>query len=545
MNTTLGTESSSDEQLVEWSLTGDREAFGRIVERYQSLVCSITYGATGSLTLSEDIAQETFLTAWRQLTTLNDATKLCAWLCGIARNLVNNALRRGQREPVQAAEPLETIHEPASTEPSPSAQAVSREEEAILWRALEQMPDTYREPLILFYREQQSVERVAQELELSQDAVKQRLSRGRKLLAEEVAAFVESTLQRTTPGKSFTVGVLAALPVLTASAKAAVIGATAAKGSALAKSSGLVGLATAVLGPAVMFLGTYFGYRLDRDSARSPQMREFVIKYYRILVVCIMVFILACFSLTLCGRSLAKSNPVLFAGLFIGLLVIYVIVVLGLTLWQLRCRQKILQSGTTGDLSPLTGETTDSQLVPLFEYRSKISLLGLPLIHIRIRGGLERGPVKAWIAAGDVAIGIIFAFGGIAFAPVSFGGFAVGLLTLGGLAVGFLPLGGVSLGPWAVGAFAVGWQAFGACAVGWSAAQGGVAVARGLAQGGVALAHHANDAVAQTFFQNSAFFRNALAVMRHAHWLYLFGLLPPALWLWWRVVARKQPARPS
>lgn len=48
MKTILGTDSVTDEQLVEWSLTGDREAFGRIVERYQALVCSITYGATGA-----------------------------------------------------------------------------------------------------------------------------------------------------------------------------------------------------------------------------------------------------------------------------------------------------------------------------------------------------------------------------------------------------------------------------------------------------------------------------------------------------------------
>ena len=56
MKTTLEAEKLTDTQLVEWSLTGDREAFGRIVERYQSLVCSITYCATGSLSLSEDIA---------------------------------------------------------------------------------------------------------------------------------------------------------------------------------------------------------------------------------------------------------------------------------------------------------------------------------------------------------------------------------------------------------------------------------------------------------------------------------------------------------
>jgi DNA-directed RNA polymerase specialized sigma24 family protein len=54
---------NSDAQLVEWSLTGNRTAFATIVKRYQSLVCSITYNATGSLSLSEDLAQETFFAA--------------------------------------------------------------------------------------------------------------------------------------------------------------------------------------------------------------------------------------------------------------------------------------------------------------------------------------------------------------------------------------------------------------------------------------------------------------------------------------------------
>ncbi len=64
---TMPATANSDVQLVEWSLTGDRDAFRKIVERYQSLVCSITYNATGSLSLSEDIAQETFVAAWKQL----------------------------------------------------------------------------------------------------------------------------------------------------------------------------------------------------------------------------------------------------------------------------------------------------------------------------------------------------------------------------------------------------------------------------------------------------------------------------------------------
>jgi len=202
----------SDAELVEWTLAGDRAAFATIVKRYQSLVCSITYNATGSLSLSEDLAQETFLAAWRQLPGLREPTRLRSWLCGITRFLVGKEYKRQGREPLYGAKSLDDIQEPPSLEASPAMQAISREEEAILWRALERIPDTYREPLILFYREEKSIERVAAELELSEDAVKQRLSRGRKLLHEEVLAFVEGALSRTTPGRDFSNAVLAMLP---------------------------------------------------------------------------------------------------------------------------------------------------------------------------------------------------------------------------------------------------------------------------------------------------------------------------------------------
>jgi hypothetical protein len=170
----------------------------------------------------------------------------------------------------------------------------------------------------------------------------------------------------------------------------------------------------------------------------------------------------------------------------------------------------------------------------LFEYRSKLVLFGLPLVHIRLRGGLDRGPVKAWIAAGDSAIGVIFAFGAVAIAPISFGGLAAGLLTLGGFAVGIVSFGGFSIGAWALGGLAAGWQAFGGCAIGWQAADGGVAVARAFAVGSVVLAPHANDPAAQAFVRDTPFFQNALAVMRYAQWLNLLLLLPPAFWWWSR-----------
>jgi RNA polymerase sigma factor (sigma-70 family) len=520
----------NDAELVTETLAGNRDAFGRIVTHHQSLICSLAYSATGSLTRSEDLAQETFVTAWKHLPELREPAKLRAWLCGIARNLIGKTLRRDAREPVHAAGPLEEANESLSHEPLPPDQMIGREEEAILWRSLERIPETYREPLVLFYREHQSVERVADELELTQDAVRQRLSRGRKLLQEQVLAFVEGALEQTSPGKAFTLGVLAALPVMTTSAKAAAIGATAAKGGVLAKSAGLAGLCNAILGPVFSFLNIYFMYRLDTESAGSPQRRALIVKFYRIMVTSMVVFcFVAVIALASRGLSLLNRHPILYVGFLSGLGLTYVILAVALALWLQRSMKKIGQQ-EIAEICPAP------LAVPLFEYRSKLTLFGLPLVHIRIRGGR---PVKAWIAAGDSAIGVIFAFGGLAIAPISFGGFAVGLLTLGGFAVGLVTFGGFSLGPWAIGGMAVGLQAFGGCAIAWSGAQGGVAVAHDFALGGVALARHANDAAAGAFFTNSGFFRTVRAALPYAVWLNLMCLFP--LVLWWRQKKMRKP----
>jgi len=143
----------SDAALVTQSLRGDRDAFGQIVARYQALVCSLAYSSTGSLTQSEDLAQETFVTAWKQLSGLREPTKLRSWLCGMVRNLSHRARRGQEHEPVHEAEPLEALDQLAAPGPHPLEQAISREEEDILWRQLEAIPETYREPLILFYRD--------------------------------------------------------------------------------------------------------------------------------------------------------------------------------------------------------------------------------------------------------------------------------------------------------------------------------------------------------------------------------------------------------
>jgi RNA polymerase sigma factor (sigma-70 family) len=322
---------NSDEKLVEWSLTGDRDAFRQIVERYQSLVCSITYNATGSLTLSEDLAQDTFVAAWKQLSELREPSHLRAWLCGITRFLIGKELRQQGREPVYAAESFEAVYDPPSSDPSPASQAVTREEEAILWRALERIPDAYRQPLILFYREHQSVERVAIELELSEDAVKQRLSRGRKLLHEEVIAFVEGTLTRTAPGLQFSNAVLAALPIA-ATMTAAAGASAAAKGTAVAK-TGLLG---AFLAP---FLGIVSGIAAQWLIVRAaPTDRERRIKKIGFTSLWVFVFvwgILGQITMQAMSRRYQWSNQTYFSAMAVFWW-IYAAVAVSLTIVMLR-----------------------------------------------------------------------------------------------------------------------------------------------------------------------------------------------------------------
>jgi RNA polymerase sigma factor (sigma-70 family) len=280
----------TDNELVARSLRGNRDAFGQIVGRYQALVCSLAYSATGSLSLSEDLAQETFLAAWKQLSALREPAKLRSWLCGIVRNLSYRAHRGQQREPSYLTEPMETLDEQPALEPHPLQQAISREEEGILWVQLEAIPETYREPLILFYRQHQSIEQVAFALELSADATRQRLTRGRKLLQEQVLAFVEGALERTAPGPAFTNGVLAALPLAASSAKATAAGATLATGGALAKGAattvlGSIGGALAMLGGAVITT------RALTEDAKSSRERRFVGMISAVQVLVIVLFL--------------------------------------------------------------------------------------------------------------------------------------------------------------------------------------------------------------------------------------------------------------
>lgn len=491
----ISTELITDAELVASSLSGDREAFGRIVERYQRLLCSLAYSSTGCLSASEDLAQDAFLDAWRQLSTLREPEKLRPWLCGILRFKVCRLHRSETKEPVRQAEALEAANEVPSDDPSSLDLAMDKEEQAILWNALQRVPELYREPLVLYYREHRSVEHVAVALDLTEDAVKQRLARGRKLLQERVLSFVEGALSRSTPGNVFTMNVLAALPAMGTPAKGAGLGATAvAQGSFIAKASGLAPLLASSSG----VVSAVLSLRASLDQARTPRERRAVVKitlgvFWGALGWLGVMYLLraAAFRWWEDRAVFAWISQAVVLTCAIGWPVVFLRVMRAMRL--LRSAERRLHPECFRNPRDQVGSSAG-------EYRSRLTLLGVPLVHARFSTPDDgEPPVFGWIAGGDRAYGLLIAWGGYAVAPVSVGAVSIGLFTAGSFSLGVISIGTVSVGLIGVGCMAVGVKAYAwLSALGWSAATGGgFAIARIAAVGPIAFAQHANDPVAQ------------------------------------------------
>ena len=522
MNTLLDYTTLTNRQLVDLHLDGDREAFRQIVERHQSMVCALGLSACGDIARSEDIAQEVFVTAWKQLPGLREPEKLRGWLAGIARNMINSSFRRAARTPTARAEPLspETPEETAG----PREQAVRADESALMWGALESIPETYREPMILFYREQHSVTAVAEALEISEEAARQRLTRGRALLSERMAKLVEETLERSAPTPAFASMVILALPVgplaveatLGGAAKslttAGAIGSAAAKGGAVFKFLSVLAFLPALLQGAEDFIRFN-----DRNAAQADATtRRQAAKAYLQLNAGIGLFLMGFFILP--GLAPEPTPPFVFA--LVGLCAIS-------ALWfsiRAKCRMNTLMVDR-----PAQGEAH-----PGFEQRSAGQFLGLPFYHVRLgTRPTRRAPaVKGWIAISDGwAVGGLFAFGPVAVAPLSMGIVGVGVISVSVAALGFATLGIV----------AAGWWTAGLAAAGGFAAKAVFGIAPVFTSGASAYAVHAGDVAAKAFFQTHWFYRFTSMSAWALLWAGMLGWVMPVVltgWQLWRTRAR-------
>ncbi len=480
----------TDAALVASSLEGDRLAFAQIVSRYQALLCSIAYSALGNLAYSEDLAQEAFVEAWKKLPNLEDPEKLKSWLCGILRFKLSHHRRREARQPLARADELADAGPLVSETPDAEDYTMKDEEQTLLWQSLEKVPETYREVMILYYREERSVANVAEELELSEAAVKQRLSRGRKLLQERVLAFVEEALTRSTPGHVFTAGVIAALPLAVTPAKAAGTGAVAA--SAI-KWTGFA----AFLASASGFIGSAFALRAGLDQSRTRRERRWVIRIVIAFVGIALAWALGLFGL----RQLAlatEGHQAALAWTAQGLVVAFIVGYSWLT-YRLLSGSRRLRTAERLRRPDRFTRDVDQVDSPRREYRSRLRLLGVPLVHVKFAGAEEgETPAIGWIAGGERAYGILFAWGGFAAGFVSVGIVSVGVLSLGAVGIGVIGLGTVGLGAIGFGAAAIGYKAYGSIsALGWQGAfSNGFSLAKQGAIGPVAFAEQVNNAEA-------------------------------------------------
>ena len=177
--------------------------FEELVRRHQAAVCATAYAMLRDRGRSEEIAQDAFLVAWRKLPSLSPPPPMPAFICGIARNLARNAIRK--RREVAMDEPPD----PSSTT-TPLDQALSREQVDLANRALATLSDADREVVVLYYRADESISAVAAALEIAEPAARKRLQRTRERLRDALAS-VETTLRQTRPGPAFTVACIAAL----------------------------------------------------------------------------------------------------------------------------------------------------------------------------------------------------------------------------------------------------------------------------------------------------------------------------------------------
>ncbi len=173
-----------EHELIERARSGDEDAFAELVARHADRV----YGALRRFGLSageaDEVSQEVFLRAWRSLARFQERAQLSTWLYRIA---FNEAERRLSRHGPPTAAPGPDQEDlvaaiPDAPQLGPEPQALDREFEAILERALAQLPSEWRAAVVLRDIEGLSTKEAAAVVGVRQMALKSRLHRGRTQL---------------------------------------------------------------------------------------------------------------------------------------------------------------------------------------------------------------------------------------------------------------------------------------------------------------------------------------------------------------------------
>lgn len=254
---------------------GDTAAYGRLVGATQCMVASVALAVTRDVHASEDIAQETFLTAWQRIGQLGNAGSFLPWLRQVARNRAIDHVR-AQRHRETPVDPVETLAAVAAApQHGPAERFVSDQDARHLAEALDEIPETSRDVLLLYYREGEDTREVAALLGITEAAVRKRLQRGRDALRAEWLRRFADAARGSAPGVAFAASVgtaVAAMAPAPAAAAGLGLGAGAGKlglgGKSLLAVLGTVASAIGVVVGAVWLETRYYLRRARSDAVR-------------------------------------------------------------------------------------------------------------------------------------------------------------------------------------------------------------------------------------------------------------------------------------
>jgi RNA polymerase sigma-70 factor, ECF subfamily len=157
--------------IVERVCAGDKEAFGELYKTFAPLVHGIIL-ARVPFDEVDDLAQEVFLSAFKNLHTLRDQNAVGAWLSMIARNRAVEFYRQSR--------PTEELSEEISQKDNP------REEAREILAAIRSLPEAYKETLVLRLVEGMTGQEIAERTGLTPESVRVNLHRGMKLLRQKL-----------------------------------------------------------------------------------------------------------------------------------------------------------------------------------------------------------------------------------------------------------------------------------------------------------------------------------------------------------------------
>jgi len=187
------TGATSDEALAEEAKHGAEEAFRELVERFERPVYALLVRMVRRPELAEDLAQETFLKAWKALGRFDAKRKFSSWIFKIAHNTALDELRRGGLVTVSLDAPYSADENPPDlpadlAAENPLLRALAGESGQVLERAVARLRPAYREILLLRFAREMTYDEIAEVLGVPLGTVKIHIFRARAELLREMRA---------------------------------------------------------------------------------------------------------------------------------------------------------------------------------------------------------------------------------------------------------------------------------------------------------------------------------------------------------------------